>query len=186
MRIRGPIAFLFLIGLAGGSWWLASRSTDLRSVTPAAVPDQPGYYLRAAVLDQTDVSGRRTLTASAERATQDPAAGVVRLEQLVVDYFPQPGRDWVMTSAAGSLPAGGRVVELQGDVRLQAAAAAEATGAVVRTEHLRLDLDSNLATTADPVRIELAPYALDARGLRADLKRETLTLESTVNGTFPR
>ena len=177
---------LFLIGLAGGSWWLANRSGDLPAAPSEPVQAQPGYYLRAAVLDQTDATGRVKLTARAERATEEVAAGPVRLEQLVVDYYPEPGRDWVMTSATGSLPPGGRVLQLAGDVRLRAAAAGAVTGAVVHTQHLRLDLDSHLATTADPVRIELAPHVLEARGLRADLTADTLVLESAVSGIFPR
>lgn len=186
MRLSGPLALVFLIGLAVGSWWLARRDGEERQ--PAALPlaAQPGYYLTDATLEQTDASGRLTMRVHAAHAAQQGEQGPVRLEQLEAHYFPVAGQDWLMTSAAGSLPAAGRVVEFDGDVRLRAAAAASATGAIVRTEHLALDVDSTLATTADPVRIEFGPHAVVARGLRADLKRETLRLESAVNGTFTR
>ena len=91
-----------------------------------------------------------------------------------------------MTSDTGTLPPAGHSVALQGDVRLRAAAAAAATGAVVRSEHLLLDIDRQIATTTDPVRIQFAPHEIRARGLRADLKHETLRLESAVNGNFTR
>ena len=185
MRLQGPLALVLLTGLAAGSWWLAQRD-DEHQPNPAAPRAQPGYYLTDATLDETDAAGRLTLRVHAVRAAQDGEQGPVRLDQLEAHYFPEPGQDWLMTSSAGALPAGGRVVELEGDVRLRAAAAATATGAIVRTEHLSLDVDSNLATTSDPVRIEFGPHAVVARGLRADLKRETLRLESAVNGTFTR
>jgi LPS export ABC transporter protein LptC len=181
----GPAALVFLIGLAAGSWWLARR--DSGEERPEAPPEQqPGYYLSDATLEQTDATGRLTLRAHAARAAQEGEQGPVQLQQLEVHYYPEPDQDWLMTSAAGSLPPAGRVVEFEGDVRLRAAAAAAATGAVVRTEHLALDIDTTLATTADPVRIEFGPHAVNARGLHADLKHETLRLESAVNGTFTR
>ena len=72
-----------------------------------------------------------------------------------------------MTSTGGLLPPAQRIVEFDGDVRLRAAAAAAATGAVVRTEHLSLDLDSNLATTTDPVHIDFgSPRGQRARAAR--------------------
>jgi LPS export ABC transporter protein LptC len=74
-------------------------------------------------------------------------------------------------------------VLLAGDVRLSAPAEG---GALVRAEHLNLDVEQQIATTPDPVRIEFATHLVNARGLRADLKRETLRLESSVNGTFTR
>ncbi len=186
MRPSGPAALTVLILLAVGSWWLARPDADDRQRAQAPTAAQPGYYLTDATLEQTDDTGRLTLRVHSAHATQTGAAGAVHLDQLEVHYFPQPGQDWLMTSNTGSLPPAGRVVQLEGDVRLRAAAAAAATGAVVRTEHLALDVDSTLATTVDPVRIEFGPHAVAARGLRADLKHETLQLESAVNGTFTR
>jgi LPS export ABC transporter protein LptC len=186
VRLSGPVALLFLIGLAAGSWWLARRGAGDVPGATAPLAAQPGYYLSDATLDQTDATGRLTLRVHAAHAAQDGDQGAVRLEQLQAHYFPEPGHDWLMTSAGGLLPPARRVVEFAGDVRLRAAAAAAATGAVVRTEHLSLDLDSNLATTTDPVQIDFGSHEVHARGLRADLKQETLRLESAVNGTFTR
>lgn len=185
MKLSGPAALVLLSGLAAGSWWLARRDGADRGVEAPLAP-QPGYYLGDATLEQTDATGRLTLRVHSVHAEQEGEQGPVHLQQLEVHYFPEPGQDWLMTSAAGSMPPAGRIVEFDGDVRLRAAAAAAATGAIVRTEHLALDVDTTLATTADPVRIEFGPQAVIARGLRADLKHETLRLESAVNGTFTR
>ena len=185
MKASGPLALVFLVGLAAGSWWLARRDVG-EQAAQAPLAAQPGYYLSDATLEQTDATGRLTLRVHADRAAQQGDQGPVQLAQLEVHYFPEPGQDWLMTSTSGSMPPTRREVDFEGDVRLRAAAAAAATGAVVRTEHLALDVDSNLATTTDPVRIEFGPHAVVARGLRADLKHETLRLESAVNGTFTR
>lgn len=181
-----PLALLLLLALAAGSWWLAGGSTDRQAAEQTSAGAQPGYYLQDATLAQSDQTGRTTLSAHAQRATQSDTRGAVALQTLTLHYYPEPGRDWVMTSNTGLMPAGTQTVVLDGDVELHAAGAVGGTAAVVRTEHLQLDLASHLATTAEPVRIELAPHALLARGLRADLTRETLRLESAVHGTFRR
>lgn len=184
LRIPGPVVLVFLAGLALGSWWLANRERD-RGAPAAATQAAPAYYLRDAVLEQTDETGRVELRLVAERAEQDPQTRDVRLETLRVDYFlVAPERTWVMTAAEGQLPPDSRVVQLQGDVRLQGTEAKRTRAATIRTERLRFDVDRSLATTADPVRIELVPHALEGRGLRADLRNDRVELESEVHGRF--
>ena len=181
MRIPTRVALVILTLLAAGAWWLARP--DAAAPAAEAPVTQPGYYLTHALLEQTDATGRLTLKVHAEKAHQLAQHGDVTLERLRVDYLPEPGRDWLMTSVGGTLLPSGRTVLLAGDVRLSAP---DKGAAVVRTEHLRLDVDQQIATTADPVRIEQPPNVVTARGMQADLKNETLKLESQVNGTFRR
>jgi LPS export ABC transporter protein LptC len=181
VRVPTPVTLVGLTLAAALTWWIG-RPEDTGPAAPAAVT-QPGYYMNGAELEQTDQSGRLTLKVRAATAHQSEREGIVLLDQLQVDYLPSAGRDWRMTSVGGSLLPNGRSVLLAGDVRLRAPYEG---AAVVRTEHLRLELDSELATTADPVRIEMPPHVVDARGMSADLKRETLRLESAVDGTFTR
>jgi LPS export ABC transporter protein LptC len=190
VRIPGPVVLVFLIGLAGLSWWLAQRDAGERASDESGVLAQPGYYLRDAHLEQTDATGRVTLSIVATSATEQPALADVLLEDIRVDYSPDLAHRWLMTAAFGTLPAAARSVLLSGDVRLSPAPGSQGSaaraGAVVRTEHLRVDVDHNLATTADPVRIDFQHHFVTAQGLHADLTRETLRLESAVNGTFAR
>jgi LPS export ABC transporter protein LptC len=181
MRLRAALGYALLILLAAGSWWLARP--DQAPAPQSAAVAQPGYYLHAAELDQTDPAGRINLRVHASDAQQTTLGGDIALTGLDVEYLPEPGRRWLMTAAGGTLPPAGRTLLLAGNVRLSAP---EEGAALVRTEHLHLDLDTELATTADAVRIEMPPHAVTARGLRADLKRDTLQLESSVDGTFTR
>lgn len=181
MTVPAPVALALLTLLAAASWWLVSSNTD-EPAAPAAVV-QPGYYLTGAELEQTDATGRLTLKVHAATARQVEQRGDVSLGQLKVDYLPEPGRDWVMTSVGGTLLPSGRTVLLVGDVRVSFPDKGAAT---LRTEHLRLDLDQQRATTGDTVHMQMATNQLSARGMQADLKRETVRLESAVNGTFTR
>jgi lipopolysaccharide export system protein LptC len=181
MRIPTPLTLVLLTLLAAATWWLA-RPDVVGPAAPTAVA-QPGYYLTAAQLEQTDATGRLTLKVRAATARQLQQGAVVRLEQIRLDYLPSPGRDWQMTSVGGTLFPDGKTVLLAGDVRLSAP---DEGAAVVHTQHLTLNVDDQLASTADPVRIEMPPNTVNALGMQADLKRETLQLESNVNGTFSR
>jgi len=179
VRVPTPVTLIALTLLAAATWWLA-RPEESNPSAPAAIT-QPGYYMNGAELEQTDKSGRLTLRARAATANQTEREGPVLLSQLQVDYLPSPGRDWRMSSTGGQLLPDGRTVLLEGDVELRAPFEG---AAVVRAEHMRLNLDQETATTDDPVRIEMPPHSIDARGMVADLKRETLKLESSVDGTF--
>ena len=179
MRVPAPVTLGLLTLLAAAAWWLA-RPDAAGPSAPAAIV-QPGYYLTGAELEQTDATGRLTLKVHAATARQLEQHGDVSLEQLQVDYLPEPGRDWRMTSVGGTLLPSGRTVLLAGDVRLSLP---DEGGAVLRTEHLTLNVDEQHATTSDIVRMEMPPHQVTARGMRADLKHETVRLESAVNGIF--
>lgn len=184
MRIRGPVVLVFLVGLAGGSWWLANRGREAEA-TSTARPGQLGYYLKGATVEQTDETGRIEMRVTAAHAVQDPATRIVRGESLRVDYFLDEPRTWVMTAKAGTLPPDGQTVQLEGDVRLTGLGT-EPSPAVIRTERLTLDVDASVATTSEPVRIEMGKNAVTALGLRADLKTDRLQLEADVRGRYAR
>jgi LPS export ABC transporter protein LptC len=185
VKVPGPVALVFLVGLAAGSWWLANRGREAEEPATAVRAGQPGYYLRDATLQQTDETGRVEMRVTAATAVQDPATRAVRGETLRVDYFLDEPRTWVMTANAGTLPPDGQTVQLEGDVRLTGLDAGSEP-AVIRTERMTLDVDASVATTREPVRIEMGKNAITARGLRADLKSDRLQLEDDVHGRYTR
>ena len=79
---------------------------------------------------------------------------------------------------------GGKVVDVEGNVRLQGESTGKTPGAVVRTDSLSYDVTDSIATTKSDVRIEFGAHTLSAHGLVANLKERTMRLESKVNGRF--
>ncbi len=79
---------------------------------------------------------------------------------------------------------GGKIVDLQGNVRLQGTDPAYAGTAVIRTDKLSYDVPEGIASTKSDVLIDFRRHSLSARGLIANLKQRTLRLESRVNGRF--
>jgi LPS export ABC transporter protein LptC len=76
------------------------------------------------------------------------------------------------------------VLELSGNVVLSGIRDRKPREATVRTEQLSFDTAAEVVRSAVPVRVEFGRHTLEATGFVANMKRETLRLESRVNGQF--
>lgn len=183
--LRSP-AFWLLAALAVATWWLAGPGRPDAEPAAAAAATQPGYYVRDALLEQTDEAGRLELRLAAARAQQDPPSGEVDVETIRVDYFPADRAPWEIHADRGRLPREATHVHLAGDVTLEGTAEGERAAPVVRTDTLTLDVTRSVARTDDEVRIEFGPHAVTAQGLTADLEADRLELLADVDGSFTR
>jgi lipopolysaccharide export system protein LptC len=181
MRLR-PLLITGTLALA--TWWLAHSSHHTETPQLRQSGD-PGYYFNEATLDETDAEGVTNLTLHTRRALEDVARHAIQLSDLSVDYRAAPDSVWHLTADSGTMPLGSDVLTLRGRVELRSKAA-RAVGAVVYTETLALDRAHRIAATDDSARIDWPPHQLQAQGLRLDLARQTLALENSVHGTFPR
>ena len=150
----------------------------------AGAAQPPVYYLRSAQVTEYDDAGAVRYEPAAAGATEEPASGAVRLEDVAIDYRAAAGQDWRVTAARGRILPGAAVVDLEGDVRMTGLRAGVEHPAVLRTARLALDTQARIASTTAEVLLDYGRHSLRATGLRADLKAETLRLESSVNGRF--
>jgi LPS export ABC transporter protein LptC len=181
---------LAVVALAVSTWILSSpgRSPPAESGVPVALT--PGYYFKNATLTDYDEQGTPVVRIAAERIDQIAHGPEVALSAVRVDYQPPSGAPWVMTGDQAHVEAGGKAVDVSGDVRLlgQSQALGQSPGRraapVIRTEFLHYDVPSAVATTSDEVHLDFGQQIVSARGLAANLKDRTLRLESHVNGRF--
>jgi lipopolysaccharide export system protein LptC len=174
-----------LVVLAVGTVLLGRGSRDAaRAPDGAAVDDDPGYASRDAVIIETGEDGRPIYRLEAETIRQSPNDMTVTLDALTLTYATSDGALWRASAERGTVPPGGSRIELEGDVRLRGTLRGERTPAEIDTERLTFDADSEVASTAAPVTLRFAGQRLSATGLRADLKAETLRLESNVHGRY--
>jgi lipopolysaccharide export system protein LptC len=163
------------------SYGLLSRRGEQPSQTQE-ITSQPSLYFKDAVLTQTRPDGTVRLKLSANRieqhqdASNDILASTVRVDYLSKDT-PVP---WTLTAMQGFVRGNSSVVEFSGDVLMRR----EDQPGAFRTEKLSLDVDHNLANTSSPVVVEYGPNQLHAVGLKADMNRGVVNLESNVNGRF--
>lgn len=146
--------------------------------------DATGYYLRGARVTEYGDDGEVDVLVTAASAVEMPARGEVLLSGVGVEYFALPGQRWALTAQTGRVPAGFRQVELEGDVIMRGERDGEPHEAVVETDRLILDTETQRARTDAPVTLAFGLYRLAAVGLEADLTAETLRLESAVSGRF--
>jgi len=163
---------------------------DLTGRDPGTGPEQvsstqqTGYYLRDATLTEFDPAGSVRVEVSARLVTENPALKTVELEMVSVNYFPQPDQRWRLTSDRGHLPAEHERVDLEGNVVMTGERAGAGEPAVIRSDRLTLQVEEEIARTDGPVTLNLGRHGISAVGMVADLKAETLRLESAVNGRF--
>ncbi|MEY4932573.1 MAG: hypothetical protein RLZZ403_893 [Pseudomonadota bacterium] len=170
-----------LIAAAIASYGVLVRSPD-SEVTSAERPAQPGYYLKDATLTITQPDGSERMKLVADRIEENVADKSYAVQGVRMDYRAAPGGPWTLRADTAAVPADLATVEFNGNVEVRGGETAES--GVIRTAALTLNMKDNVAHTAQPVTIEFAGQRLNATGLRADLERETLQLESGVNGRF--
>lgn len=163
--------------------WSLQSGVDAEQASDAAAP-APAPFLRAAVLEEFDSAGRLQLRVEAARIELDPADESVAFETVTLDYFASPSQTWHVNADHGHAPRGFAVVKLSGNVVLSGLRDREPRAATVRTDHLSFDTVTEVVRSAAPVRVEVGRHTLEAIGFIANMKRETLRLESRVHGQF--
>jgi len=154
---------------------------------PAQVPAEvlrPGYFLTGVVLEEFGTDGKLRIGLESDTANEDPSSGVVRLADVAVEYHAPAGRRWHLTSAEARVPPGGRVIEFEGDVLLNGEPGEGARQAELRTPRLQLDTEAEIAQTKSAVELSFGAHRMQATGMRADLKKGNLQLDSGVHGRF--
>ncbi len=177
---RNVLLTIVLLAAVIGSWLLFDRRQ--RSQPPSTPVTDSGYYLRDATIDGIGDDGKRIYTLRADRIVQDPGLNSVLLEDVNLEYALADERPWRLTADDGAIPAAGTRIELRGNVTMQEQMMRE--GTTIRTPSLDIDLGTHLASTSAAVAIERGNYRMDATGMEADLKAQTLTLQSEVHGRF--
>lgn len=147
-------------------------------------PLQPGYFMSGARIIETGEDGLPLYRLDAKEIRERPFDGGIELDELAMSYYAPGANDWRVTAARGFVPPGSKVLNLSGNVRIVGKPPEDSEPAVIRTERLMLNTETNIASTRDRVDIEWGNRRLSTMGLVADLKAEKLQLESTVHGRF--
>jgi LPS export ABC transporter protein LptC len=173
-----------VIALGVSTWILSSPNRRPATAAGAGQGNLPGYYLKNTVLTDYDAAGAPSVRIHAERIDQIDHGPDVALYNVRFDYQAPNGQSWVMFGNVARVEAGGKVVHVSGDVRLEGQSSEHEGTAVVRTDALTYDVPDAIASTDSDVRIEFGAHSLTAHGLLANLKERTMRLESKVNGRF--
>ncbi len=178
------LTILAVVALAVGTWILSSPGRRAADSGAAPQPQLPGYFLKDAVLTEYGENGEPSVQIRAQRIEQIDHGEEVALYGVRVDYQGRAGEDWALYGDVAHVQPGGTAIDVTGNVRLQGTGTARRDQAVVHTDTLHYDVAAAVASTKSDVRIDFGPQTLTARGMVANLKEQTLRLESKVNGRF--
>jgi LPS export ABC transporter protein LptC len=175
---------LAVVALIIITWFQSSPSRRPQAQVSAKQADLPGYFLKNAVLTDYDLAGNPGIRIEAERIDQIDHGNEVALYNVRVNYQNPGGQSWVMVGDVAHVQPGGKIIDVNGNVRLQGESSPTDDTAIVRTDAMTYNVPDSIASTKSDVRIDFGGHTLTARGLVANLKDRTIRLESKVNGRF--
>jgi LPS export ABC transporter protein LptC len=177
---------LAVVALAVSTWILSSPAHRPQPAAGGGSTDLPGYYLKNATLTDFDVSGSPSIHLTADRIDQIDHGNEVTLSTVRADYQAPNGQNWVLFGDYARVEPGGKIIDVTSNVRLVGASTAHTGTAIVLTDALSYDVPDSTVTTKSDVRVVFGAHTLTARGLVANLREQTIHLDSKVNGRFQR
>jgi LPS export ABC transporter protein LptC len=183
---RGTLLVTLLLGAAAAVTWflLARRDDTQKETTPTIESADFGYYLVDARLVGLDPDGHALYTVHAQRIEQRPNDDSVSLQQMTVEYATGSDTPWAATADTGRIPASGDLIELEGNVHLVRTGPAGAEPIEIDTTQLELVVRDRIARTSAAISLKQGTDTLNATGMEADLRTETLHLDSSVRARF--
>ncbi|MGA8705899.1 MAG: LPS export ABC transporter periplasmic protein LptC [Steroidobacteraceae bacterium] len=143
-----------------------------------------GYSEVHAELIETGDDGLPLYRLDADRIDQPQPQGLIYLTNPKLDYQVRNGSRWTLTALRGQMPQAANTADLSGSVHAEGLPTGSQNLLRIDTEELHLDMTQHLATSAALVRVTWGSDRLDGRGMRADLKNDTLILASKVHGVL--
>ncbi len=184
VSLRNTVVTL-LLALVAAALWLATWQRQGAAPEVERSPDtRPlGYYIHGSKITRTDEEGRVTYRVLAERLDELPGEDRLQLTGVKVEYLPVDDTAWSISAATASSPKSGSPLDLVGSVELKSVPTDGSEPRSVETDALRFWPDTSIAETAALVHFRVGDWQISGAGLYADLKGDTLKLESG-NGTF--
>jgi LPS export ABC transporter protein LptC len=178
-----------LLGLAviGAALLVLDRDELINSSAPPRnqpKPEQPGYFARHAEIVETGRDGRPMYIVRAETVRQIPAAQSVMLETVRLEMRDGSGQRWTARADYGQIFQDKADVQLTGDVLVTGTFAGSQDAAEIATERLSVDTNNEVVRTTYPVALNWGGRRIQAKGLIANLKDQSVRLESNVHGNF--
>lgn len=184
MNLRVWLLTLTLGLAAAGTWWLLRHVTPPLTQTPVIPGHAPDYFFTDATVTTFNKHGKPDVIMTAPRIEHHPDDHSVDVFSPRLDYFVAGSHPWHVRADHGLLPAGGRLIYLDGHVQMTHPGTHDAPPLIIRTDKLTMNLNTNIATSADPVDILQGGSDTTALGLRAYLNTDRLVLGSDVRGIY--
>jgi lipopolysaccharide export system protein LptC len=184
MNLRLLLLLGFLAAFAAGSAWLL-RQTALQSVQAARVKTHvPDYYFTDATVTSLDLKGRPESELSAPRMVHHPDDDSIEIFTPHMRYFALNGPTWYAQADHADSPSGNKLVHLEGHVEITRPSPSGGPPLVIDTDTMTVDLDSNVASTDDPVQMTQGTSHMTGVGMDAYLNDNRLVMRTNVHSHY--
>jgi LPS export ABC transporter protein LptC len=182
------IGALVLIAAIGAGLVMLDRQQLINASAPPK-PDTKtvrdvGYSARRAEIIETGPDGRPMYIVRAETVRQIPDAQAVMLETVRMEMRDDAGQRWTARADYGQIFQDAANIQLTGDVLVAGTFPGNPDQAEIATERLSFDTREEVVKTRSPVTLNWSGRRIEAKGLVANLKDQSLRLESDVHGLF--
>ena len=183
-HFRNLLVIAALVAAAGLSWYWSRAGTA--ETQPGEVRESLplGYYLIDAEIFGTDEDGRLLYKIWAGRAEERPDEDRLSLSDVRIEYRPVENVPWLLTADFGEAPTDQSYIDLRGAVELANAPRDLGDRTLIRTQELRFEPETFVASTEEAVSLFLGAKRLDAVGIKVYLRDDRLELKSSVRGDF--
>ena len=184
----GRLLLLVLaLAILAGLLYLQQPQIDDVETTAAQIANaDPGFVAIGAELIETGDDGHPLYRLEADRIAQPVAGGTIYLTAPTLHYQPAAGNPWVLTAREGQLPQSAHTADLMGSVQAEGKPSGSATPMRFNTDTLHLNMEQQVASTAQFVQVDWVGGQLRGRGMRANLKSGQLDLLGEVSGVLQR
>lgn len=179
-----------VIGLVVAAAYVAGTRQD--SGAARAKPNEAdaatyAYEAHDVVLRQMDADGALQYEIQAASVTQLPRDGAIEAHDLTLHYDP-PGREtdldrrWTLTATGAQLPEASDVVKLSGNVLVKGRVPQSPAPVRFQTEKLDYNLMTQELANDTAFELHWGGNRFNGRGLEANIKLGTVTVESDTHG----
>jgi LPS export ABC transporter protein LptC len=183
-NFRNLLITAFLTVAAGLSWYWSRAGTAEPQAGAVREALPLGYYLIDAEIFGSDETGRLLYEIWAGRAEERPDEERLLLSDVRIEYRPVENVPWLLTADSGEAPTDQSYIDLSGAVELANAPSDQGERALIKTQKLRFEPETFVASTESAVSLFLGAGRLDAVGIKVYLRDDRLELESSVHGEF--
>ncbi|WP_455202887.1 LPS export ABC transporter periplasmic protein LptC [Kaarinaea lacus] len=173
-----------LITLAALSWWyVRSLDKDLTKKTEVSAQG-PDFYMRDVLSTVMDDKGMPKHQLHTQYLAHYPEENRTDLRTPHLTLYQPNGNIWTIRSEKGEVFQETEEIYLLGEVIIEQPGAEEQRAIKIVTKDVMVDPNAQTAETQMPVAISHIDGNVNAVGMRANLKKQTVMLKSEVRGTY--
>ncbi|OGT21144.1 MAG: LPS export ABC transporter periplasmic protein LptC [Gammaproteobacteria bacterium RBG_16_57_12] len=181
LTLKRAALMILLIVLAGLTWWLEHFNVAPEVGGGLQRRHEPDYYMKDFTLTVMNAQGMKDNKLRSEYMVHYPDTDLTELRRPNLVLYQGQLEQWLVEAEQGRLTAGGKMLNLQGDVSMRRLLQLGQMPMQVLTQDLVIDLAQEHVHSGQPVRMTRGRYqTIDAAGLEYFLKEDHLVLSGQV------